>query len=331
MLVRQSAPVIGASHTAAPEAGQWQMSLSYRGLESSTHYSGSVRQREREELGTFVVNKQQVLDFGLTYHLSRRWNLSLGVPLVKASWSIPTPVAPTPGPRAQQDAEGLGDVSLTARGWLWDPAVSTRANVGFGLGVKAPTGDYRGTDLYPNIGGGPATRKHVDQSVQLGDGGWGALVELQAFRAYPKATLFASGTYLINPRDTNGTPSILPGLGIAPSPATAGLEVNSVPDQYVARAGAVFPVSPSGMALSAAARVEGLPRYDLVGDSHGWRRPGYEVYFEPGVLLERGRSIFSLHVPIGVYRNRQPNPYTGRPGDATFPDFVFLLGYGHRF
>lgn len=323
--------MLGALEAASPEAGQWQMSLSYRGLESSTHYAGSERQRHREELGTFVVNKQQVLDVGLTYHVSRRWNLSLGVPLVKASWSIPTPTAPTPGPRAQQDGEGLGDVSLTARGWLWDPAASRRANVGFGLGVKAPTGDHNVTDVFPPIAGGEPRRRAVDQSVQLGDGGWGVLVELQAFRAFSKATLFASGTYLANPRDTNGTPSILPGLGIAPTPATADLLVNSVPDQYVARAGAIFPVSPGGMALSASARIEGLPRYDLVGDSHGWRRPGYEVYFEPGVLLERGRSMISLHVPIGVYRNRLPNPYTGREGDATFPDFVFLLGYGHRF
>ena len=323
--------MIGALEAALPEAGQWQMSLSYRGLESNTHYSGSVRQRQREELGTFVINKQQVLDLGLTYHLDRRWNLSLGVPLVKASWSIPTPTAPTPGPRAQQSAEGLGDISLTARGWLWDPVVSRRANVGFGLGVKVPTGDDRVTDVFPPIAGGEATRKPVDQSVQLGDGGWGVLVEVQAYRALSKATLFASGTYLVNPRDTNGTPSILPGLGIAPTPETADLHVNSVPDQFVARAGAVFPVNPAGMALSAAARIEGLPRYDLVGDSHGFRRPGYEVYFEPGVLLERGRSIVSLHVPVGVYRNRQPNPYTGREGDATFPDFVFLLGYGHRF
>lgn len=324
--------MLGAFDDAAlPEAGQWQMSLSYRGLESNTHYSGSVRQREREELGTFVINKQQVLDLGLSYTLSRRVSLSLGVPLVKASWSIPTPTQPVPGPRAQQDAEGLGDVSLTARSWLWDPAVSRRANVSFGLGVKAPTGDHRVTDVFPNIAGGGVREKHVDQSVQLGDGGWGALIEIQAFRTLPKATLYASGTYLINPRDTNGTPSILPGLGIQPTPATAGLEVNSVPDQYVARAGAVFPVRPSGLALSVGARIEGLPRYDLVGDSHGWRRPGYEVYFEPGLLVERGRSAISLHVPIGVYRNREPNPYTGRPGDATFPEFVLLVGYGYRF
>lgn len=323
--------MLGASDTALPEAGQWQMSLSYRGLESDTHYSGSVRQREREELGTYVVNKQQVLDFGLSYSFNRRLSLSLGIPLVKASWAVPTPIGPTPGPRAQQDAEGLGDVSLTARSWLWDPGVSRRANVSVGLGVKAPTGDHRVTDTYPPIFGGTTRTMAVDQSVQLGDGGWGALVELQAFRTLPLATLYASGTYLINPRDTNSTPSILPGLGIAPTPETADLFVNSVPDQYVARAGAVFPVQPHGLALSAGARIEGLPRYDLVGDSHGFRRPGYEIYFEPGLIVERGASSVSMHVPVGVYRNRQPNPYTGRPGDATFPDFVVLFGYGHRF
>ena len=30
-------------------------------------------------------------------------------------------------------------------------------------------------------------------------------------------------------------------------------------------------------------------------------------------------------------RNRRPNPYTGNPGDATFPDYIVLAGYSYRF
>ncbi|HEV2853693.1 MAG TPA: hypothetical protein VHC97_12895 [Thermoanaerobaculia bacterium] len=36
-------------------------------------------------------------------------------------------------------------------------------------------------------------------------------------------------------------------------------------------------------------------------------------------------------VPIGFYRNRRPNPYSDREGDATFPDFIVLTGVSYRF
>ena len=36
-------------------------------------------------------------------------------------------------------------------------------------------------------------------------------------------------------------------------------------------------------------------------------------------------------MPIAFYRNRQPDPYTGAAGDATFPNYIFLATYGYRF
>ena len=36
-------------------------------------------------------------------------------------------------------------------------------------------------------------------------------------------------------------------------------------------------------------------------------------------------------MPVGYYRNRFPNPYTGAAGDATFPNYIFLVSYGYRF
>ena len=78
-------------------------------------------------------------------------------------------------------------------------------------------------------------------------------------------------------------------------------------------------------------RIEGVPRYDLIGDSHGWRRPGYESYVEPGFLFTHGRSTWSIYVPRALVRNRRPNPYTGNAGDATFPDYVVIMGYSYRF
>lgn len=331
MLIRQTAPVFGAASKLVPSAGEWNVSLSYRDLESDTHFSGTEHQRHREREGTYVVNTQQALDLGVSYSFSDRLSLSLGIPVVKASWAVPTPIRPVPGPRAKQEASGLGDISLTGRYWAFAP--ESRHNVSLGLGVKAPTGDYNVTQEYPNIDGTNSAVKAVDQSVQPGDGGWGILFDVQAFRQYSKVTLFASGTYLANPRDTNGTPSIIDGLGLrnAPGFAEEGLLVNSVPDSYLVRMGAVVPLGKTGVGASLAYRIEGLPRYDLIGDSHGWRRPGHEMFVEPGLAFSKGNSTWSLNVPIGFYRNRQPNPYSGREGDATFPDYIVLSGVSYRF
>lgn len=329
MLIRQTAPVFGAASRLVPAKGDWNLSVSYRGLDSDDHYSGSERQHVRDREQTYVVNTQQALDIGLSYAATERLSFSLGVPLVKASWAVPTPIRPVPGPREKQEASGLGDVSLMGRYWTFAP--ESRHNVSLGLGVKAPTGEYDVTQEYANIDGTNRAVKAVDQSVQPGDGGWGILFDVQAFKQYSKATLFASGTYLSNPRDTNGTPSILVGLGVANAAfAQEGILVNSVPDQYVVRMGAVMPLGKSGVGASLAYRIEGLPRYDLIGDSHGWRRPGHEMFIEPGIAWSKGGSTWSLNVPIGFYRNREPNPYSGREGDATFPDYILLTGVSWR-
>ena len=330
MLIRQTAPVFGAASDPIQQKGAWQLNLAYRGLDSQIHYSGSERQRQRERAESWVVNTQQALDLGATYAVSDRLSLSLGIPIIKATWAVPTPIAPVAGSRVKQEGSGLGDVSLTGRYWVFEPT-SPKGNLSLGLGVKAPTGDHRVTQVYPNIDGTNPSEKAVDQSVQPGDGGWGVLLDLQGFRRAGKATLFASGTYLMNPRDTNGTPSILVGLGVAnPAFAAEGILVNSVPDQYLVRLGVAAPLG-KNVGVSAAYRVEGLPRYDLIGDSHGWRRPGYEMFIEPGITYSKGPATWSLNVPIGFYRNREPNPYSGREGDATFPDYIFLTGLSYRF
>ena len=103
-----------------------------------------------------------------------------------------------------------------------------------------------------------------------------------------------------------------------------------MPDQYLARLGGAFPVK-WGVAGSVAWRAEGLPRYDLIGASHGFRRPGVEMFIEPGVTWARGQHVIGFQVPIGYYRDRFPNPYSGAKGDATFPKRIWLANYSYRF
>jgi hypothetical protein len=170
----------------------------------------------------------------------------------------------------------------------------------------------------------------VDQSVQPGDGGWGVMMDAQAFWRLKRAFLFASGSYLANPKDTNDTPSIIAILGLPTNTGQfAGLDVNSVPDQYLARLGGSVHVW-RGLSAALAWRVEGLKRYDLFGASHGWRRPGTEMFVEPSVSYSQGPHTLSFNVPLGYYYKRHANPYTGIAGDATFPRHIFLSSYSLR-
>jgi len=333
VLIRTNAPVFGASDTLPQRAREWQLSFSYRGLTSDDHYNGTKFQYARKANDTYVINTQQLYDLSGTYYFTDRWSASISIPVVNSTWALPTPISPLPaGPRAEQNSSGLGDIIVSGRYWMLDPAKHPRGNWSLGLGIKAPTGDNDVEDSYPNINGTNDAEKVVDMSILPGDGGWGYVFDIQAYKALKQVTFFGSGTYLANPRDTGGEPSIVVGLGVA-SPANVLVQENSVVDNYLVRAGAVFPVKESGFAMSLAFRIEGLPRYDLIGDNHGFRRPGYETFIEPGFIYSFGKQTLSLYVPIGLVQNRLRNPSDtgGAPGDATFPEYIILAGYSYRF
>jgi len=134
---------------------------------------------------------------------------------------------------------------------------------------------------------------------------------------------FGSTTWLANPRNT-GTPS-RGNLVTATNPTN----VNTVSDQFVVRAGTTVRVFRQ-IDASIAWRLEGVPRYDMFGRSDGFRRPGVEMYWEPGITINSGRHSVSLNIPIGYYFNRFRNPYTGTRGDSTFPEYVAIATYSTR-
>jgi len=277
-----------------------------------------------------VINDQNLFDLGVTYGVTDKLGLSLSLPFVSSSWSIPSPTQPVPGPRAVQHGNGIGDLTLSGRYWLLDPRIGTH-NVSLSLGVKAPTGNAHATDVFVDITGQNPARKAVDYSVQPGDSGWGIIMGLQAFQRLGPVTAFGALTYLANPKDQTDTPSLIQGLGIPVSPSNEDRAFNTVPDQYLARLGGTVGLPVKGLSFSLAGRLEGQPRYDLIGESHGFRRPGKSGYVEPGLAYTWRTVSVNLNVPITVYRNREPNPYTDAEGDATFPKYVVLLGFGYRF
>jgi len=334
VLIRNSAPVFGANRRPYQEAGEWQFSLASRNLVSNDHYNGTVEQVQRQTLQNYVTNRQNLVDFAISRAMTNRLALTVAIPYVNSSWASRDPAFPLPAERHEiaQNGRGLGDISAIGRYWLFDTETHETWNIAAGGGVKFPTGNADAQDRFPGRTDPANVPRYVDQSVQPGDGGWGLMMEAHGFKSMNRLFLFGSGSYLANPKDMNDTPSILTVLGISTAAGTpnAGLGVNSVPDQYMTRLGASVGIW-KGIGGSVAWRMEGLRRYDLFGDSHGWRRPGTEMFIEPGLSYSYGGHTITFNVPLGYYYNRKPNPYTGNAGDATFPRQIFLSSYSWRF
>jgi hypothetical protein len=324
--------VFGANSHPYQQPGDWQVSLSARNLISDDHYNGTVEQVQRQTLQNYVTNKQNLVDLSISRVLTKRLSLTVGLPFVNSSWASRDPAFPLPAARrvVAQNGRGIGDLSVTGRYWIFNPDTHLAWNVAAGGGLKMPTGNSRFQDRFPGRTDTTNSLRYVDQSVQPGDGGWGVMTDAQAFWLVKRVMLFGTGSYLVNPRDTNDTPSIIAVLGLPLDTGQfAGLGVNSVPDQYLARIGGTVAVW-KGFSASLSWRMEGLKRYDLFGGSHGWRRPGTEMFIEPGVNYASGRHTVSFNVPLGYYYNRRANPYTGNAGDATFPREIFLSSYSVR-
>jgi hypothetical protein len=109
----------------------------------------------------------------------------------------------------------------------------------------------------------------------------------------------------------------------------------SVYDQFFLRGGVGFPIPKQPLASGGfAIRVEGVPAYDLIGSSMGFRRPGVAVSAEPSITIGRGRNSFTLSVPVAIYRNRfqsAPDALTGAHGDAAFANWLLMTGFTTKF
>lgn len=324
ILFRQTSPMFGTTGSVDEAVGTWTVTLTGRNSTADHHYNGTVRQIQRETEQTYVVNRQNSMTATIGYQLTPRVSLNAGIPYVEASWGIPSPRVGGPAARANENAHGFGDITTLARVALFNPATSGRSwNLLIGGGVKFPTGNSTSTDVFPDGNGNNNQVRYVDISVNPGDGGWGMIWDLQGYKSIGRFTPFGSATYLVNPRNT-GAPTR--GTLVTATPTN----VNTVSDQFVARTGTSVTVT-RHLAASITWRVEGVPRYDLIGRSDGFRRPGVEMYWEPGVTVTAGRHAISVNVPIGYYYNRFPNPYTGARGDSTFPEYVAIGTYSMRF
>ena len=292
---------------------RFEVSVDYRYLHSHRHFVGTDEQEQRAVARSEVNNIIHLFNVAVNYEVSPRISVSATVPLFFAErYGQSTP-------QNAVHASGIGDISIVGRVWLMRPPVESRQNVSFGVGVKLPTGNKGATDTVNGV------TRIVDQSVQPGDGGYGLVLDFQGFKAVKSTVLFASGLYLVNPMVTNGVPT-----GRRPTEA-----IMSVADQYVYRAGALFPFPKTrNITWSMGIRGEGVPSTDLIGSSRGFRRPGYSIDVEPGINITQGKNRWSFSVPVAVRRNRTrsvPDIIDNRHGDAAFADYVILTSFSRHF
>jgi hypothetical protein len=327
--------------------GKWRAALGYRHFRSFRHFVGSVEQNaentakglaERDRAGSNVINHVHQPDVGVSYGVTDRFSVSADLPYFHAHRRSPGP--PTGrNPTFVTAASGISDLTLTGRYWLGHPSHHSDWNLSVGLGFKLPTGNDRAEDdflLRVESGVRITEKRPVDQSIQPGDGGYGFVPELQAFKTFGRYVAFASGSYLINPKETNDFLRSGPTTSIDRSGADNHLL--SVADQYAARVGVSTSVKKLGVNLGL--RWEGTRGSDLIGGDRGRRRPGYTLGIDPGVSYSLKGTVISVNVPYAIRRVRNQNfadklesQESGHfeNGDAAFADYAILVGFSRRF
>jgi hypothetical protein len=268
-----------------------------------------------------VENKINLENFSATYQLTPRFSLTADIPLLTASrHTNNSPIIYT--------SSGIGDSSILAQGWIWDPTENTRGNIQVGLGLLLPTGkDNVANTVSSN---GKTTTTIVDYSIQPGQGSFGIPLQWAAYKNWRSSQFYFNGSYTMMLKD----------LGILRSNATPNpltlTQYNAVSDQYLLEAGVAHPLAKvRGLTVIFGPRMEGVPAHNLlpVGDNLGFRRPGFAISAEPGIQYARNGNIFTATIARAIYRDRTrsvPDDLTGGHGDAAFANWVWLASYNFR-
>ena len=294
--------------------------VDWRSFSSFRHFSGEKENTQRAVLNTQIKNHQNLYNINADLQLTPRWSVNAFVPVLQGTRNQKY------APYGVFDIAGLGDMIIGAQAWILRPPAENGGNIAFSAGLKLPTGLNNGMGT-ARLANGTVQKVVADQSLQPGDGSWGFTLGTQAYKqAYFHTTGYFQGSWLFNPRDTNGVPT----FRTAP-----GEQVMSVTDQYLFRAGLSRHVPHiRGLAASFGGRMEGIPVRDAFGKSDGFRRPGYIISVDPGVQYQHGRTLLAVTAPWAVQRNRRASVTDlahGSHGDAAFADYAVIAGLSHTF
>jgi hypothetical protein len=314
--------------------GDWNFNTNYRYFRSYRHFRGREEEPDRVANKTEVVNWSHAVDLNVSYAFTDRFYGVVTLPFAYNERSSLYEHGRTE--RHMTYSGGMTDMRAGIGYWLFEGDKAKKGNMAIGASLKIPTGDYSAMGTFYNVGPeGSPERRPVDQSIQLGDGGYGLILDMQGIRFLPGSfVLYYDGFYLLNPRETNGTRTFRETL----NPILSNESIMSVPDQYAFRAGLFRPLLGHNLSASLGGRVEGVPVRDLIGGSSGFRRPGYVVSVEPGLSYMYNNFTVVVTLPIALIRNRTRSvtdieastPSNFRHGDAAFADYLLNVGLAWR-
>ncbi len=291
----------GESGSGDLRAHEWQLAADYRHIHADQFFFGSQQSTPPAQFfGQPIIIDIHTVNFNVTYGLSDRVILQMTVPVSRGSQSRVYPDTA----RHVARAGGLGDISLVATRWLLDPRQRTAGNVALGLGVKTPTG-----------------RNDVRDHFFFADG---SSVVRVASRSYA----YFTGSYLVSPRnqsDVTRAPAGQPNAAVR----------ISVSDVYTARIGLTYGILPEqGLSVSLGGRIDGIPWHDLSSGSDGFRRPGYVIFADPAIVLQRGPNTVTVSAPVRSFvRLASRSAITnsgGTLGSGDLAAIVVFVGYARR-
>lgn len=302
--------------------GEWDITIGFRHQYSFRHFVGDVEQKHRMQQGTQVMNKINLLNVNVTYQATPRFSFTASAPVLFSSRRSNNSPYTT-------SAQGFGDAYLSGQGWLWSPQENKKGNIGIGLGAIFPTGKDNVTNRIDAFDGRGPRDVTLDYSVQPGAGGYGILFQWQSFKNLGTFTqIYLNGSYIATPQNTN---DFLRNTTTT-NPLT---QYNSISDQYLVEAGVARSVRQvRGLTVIAGPRWEGVPAKDLIGDSLGFRRPGYAISIEAGFQYSHGKNLLAFTGGKAIHRDRTrsvPDRISGSHGDAAFADYLWLASYSFRF
>jgi hypothetical protein len=310
------APELAAQPASPSHIHNLTVNIGYRVFNSNKYFVGSTEIARP----TAVENHQNIFDVGMEYQLNPRWSILADIPVYNGTRNQIYP------PSGIFQVSGLGDVTVGLQRWMFRPPTESGGNVALNMQLKMPTGidDATGSAKL----NGQIVKATADPSLQPGDGTWAFSAGGQAYHAlWRSASAYGQGNYLFSPADTNGVPSFRtqPGQGVI-----------SATDQYLYRLGVSQRVPKvKHVMLSAGIRGEGVPVHDVFGASDGFRRPGFILSFDPGLMMNYRRDTLSVNGPWAIYRDRPPSvpeiEYNITNGDAFFADYTVIVNLTHHF
>ncbi len=307
-------------------AKQWQAQFSYQYANTDQFFVGDQRNDSAGYNGVAPVRRVSIYDLDVFYGVSNRVSVDLTIPFISGSGGFTQS-----GAQGKQfvnwHASGLGDLSFQAEYWLNDPTKPSRVSGSVDLGVKAPTGSDTVKGVY--LTKTAQVEMPIDEAAQLGNGGWELLLRAQG-TAQIAGPFFAygSGYYGLSLTEHTNVHQTKPGGTVGP--------LRGVPDTYSGRLGAAYLLPfVQGLVVSFGGRINGVTVKDLIGGGDlYWRRPGYEVYVEPGLTWTLGRNMASVSVPVRVYQNKLDSLldiFNKKPVGSDFAPYLIVASFARRF